>query len=46
VSLISDQTDAVMDIHGDLFQPVGRLYVELYSQAVHDGQLGGGSSWT
>ncbi len=46
VSLISDQTDASMDIHGDLFQPVGRLYVELYSQAVHDGQLGGGSSWT
>lgn len=46
VSLIPDQTDAVMDIHGDIFQPVGRLSVELYSQAVHDGQLGGGSSWT
>jgi len=46
VSLISDRTNAVMDIHGTVRRPVGRLFVELYSQAVHDGQLGGGSSWT
>ncbi len=44
VSLVSNQTNAVMDIHGDIFHPAGRISLELTPQAVHDGPIGSGTS--
>jgi len=44
VSLVADHDDAIMDIHGDVFHPVGRLSVDFDPQAVHDWPLRGDTS--
>ena len=44
VSLLSDQTNAVMDIHGDIFHPQGRLSIEFNPEVVNEGQVRPGSS--
>lgn len=40
VNLIADHSDAIMDVHGNVFHPAGRLSLEFTPQAGHEGRLG------